>query len=620
MTKTKMLMGASALVALALAGGAHASTSIYGGGSSLIAPDINQAGNCWGTYTTAPVQGSGPPYTGSAYAATVTQLTTAYFDFIDSAKPTLNQNCATTQTTTNTVNYISTGSGNGINGFYSHDAQNQWGDTTTTDGSWYPSVDFANSDYGLTAADVGIWNSGGTEGGVTVVSPTGTANPPTTYPNPAKSYGPQIQFPIIIVPVALAYSPVYKSVADGSGNITNYTFNIAKPNADGSGGLVLDVPTICAIFNGQITLWSDPALTALNGGKSLKNKNDTGNEFATLPIEMVGRKDSSGTNTIFYRALAQQCPQTPPPAGNASPNYTAVYTEGGHNITYTSLYLVAGSKKEPTSLQGNTYAGGVNNGVSGSYTQLGIVGKYTLATNSSGVAQYIDSTTVKPAANQTLLWGRLGYLSPDYALPAVTNSQDNTYGLNVVDVKVGTKALEPTGANGLLAFGTYILPPQSNSAGAYVSGTTTAGLRSAPGDWAEPFSTSVTFTGNAVQTAPLADPNAWAFKNNGGVATTLYPFTGTSNVNLYSCYAASATANAVTAFYKYYLTSATIATAKIGLLAYNGFSPMPKAWTTAITDTFLLAPPAKGNLGSLGLYVSTAGSTAPQCASVTPGA
>ena len=611
MIKTKMMTGASALVAasLAFATGAHAvgglGTNIYGGGSSLIAPDIRNVGDCYGNQV--PLVFIGTVLTGAT--ANETTATLPFFSFTGVPA----HNCAAGPVDAGkTVNYISTGSGTGINGYYSHDAATFWGDTVPgTTPSPYPAVSFAASDYGLNGTDAGIYANGGTEGSVTVVAPGVTPVSPQ-YGNPAQLYGAQIQIPVLVSPVALAYDPVYKKSANGSGVVTSYKFHLKKINTDGSGGLILDVPTVCAIFNGQITIWNDPALKALNGGVSLKDTADTGTEFTTLPIEMVGRADSSGTNSILYRALAAQCGQ----GTNGS-----TYTEGGHNITYTNAYLPAGSKKTPPSLQGATYPGGVNNGPAGSYTQRGQVGKYTLASLSSGIADYVAFDTT-PAASTTFVQGRLGYLSPDYALPAVINSGANTYGLNVVDMLVATTVIEPTGANALKAFGSAaagnaVLPPQSTSTGGYSSTTTNVGVRSAPQDWAEPLSTTLTYrNGVAAVATPLANPT---------LLGAFYPFVGTTNASLYSCYSSAAATAAVKGFFNYYLNDKSIATAVTGLLAKNGFSPMPKAWTTAITQTFItpiITAPATNvlNLNILQAGTSTVSGAGSQCKAVTVGA
>ena len=64
-------------------------------------------------------------------------------------------------------------------------------------------------------------------------------------------------------------------------------------NVPGVGSLVLDGPTAAKIFNGAITTWNDPAISALNSG-------------VTLPadaIHVVFRSDESGTTDNFQKYL-----------------------------------------------------------------------------------------------------------------------------------------------------------------------------------------------------------------------------------------------------------------------------------------------------------------------------
>lgn len=101
-------------------------------------------------------------------------------------------------------------------------------------------------------------------------------------------------------------------------------------NLQGVDGLVLDGPTIAAIFNGGITTWDDPAIAALNPGATLPST-------AVVPIF---RSDSSGTSDNFQKYL-----------GIAAPD---VWTQGA----------------------GSDFAGGVGQGAQGS----------------AGVAQTVGST------------------------------------------------------------------------------------------------------------------------------------------------------------------------------------------------------------------------------------
>ena len=64
-------------------------------------------------------------------------------------------------------------------------------------------------------------------------------------------------------------------------------------NVGGATSLNLDGPTTAKIFNGGITSWNDPAITALNPGRTLP----------ALPIHVVFRSDQSGTTDNFQRYL-----------------------------------------------------------------------------------------------------------------------------------------------------------------------------------------------------------------------------------------------------------------------------------------------------------------------------
>ncbi|MGH3970099.1 MAG: phosphate ABC transporter substrate-binding protein PstS, partial [Mycobacterium sp.] len=64
-------------------------------------------------------------------------------------------------------------------------------------------------------------------------------------------------------------------------------------NISGASQLNLDGPTTAKIFNGTITAWNDPAITALNKGTSLPS----------TPIQVVFRSDKSGTTANFQKYL-----------------------------------------------------------------------------------------------------------------------------------------------------------------------------------------------------------------------------------------------------------------------------------------------------------------------------
>jgi phosphate transport system substrate-binding protein len=87
--------------------------------------------------------------------------------------------------------------------------------------------------------------------------------------------GPALQFPVAFGAITVSY------------------------NLQGQGsGLKLDGPTIAGIFLGKIKTWNDPAIKALNPGKSLPS----------TAITVVHRSDSSGTTKGFTTFLADYSP------------------------------------------------------------------------------------------------------------------------------------------------------------------------------------------------------------------------------------------------------------------------------------------------------------------------
>ena len=123
MSKLNLLMGASALVAaaagLAAPASAAGTSQVYGGGSSLIAPYLREAEDCYGKPTPLVVKGVDLTHP--------TYLPTNTFNYTGTPP----QNCATTHVNPKfQLNYISTGSGTGLKGLVHPRRQADfWGDT-----------------------------------------------------------------------------------------------------------------------------------------------------------------------------------------------------------------------------------------------------------------------------------------------------------------------------------------------------------------------------------------------------------------------------------------------------------------------------------------------------------
>ncbi|HEY1710355.1 MAG TPA: substrate-binding domain-containing protein [Rhizomicrobium sp.] len=541
MSKLKgcMLLGACFATVIGGTSAANAAvTVISGAGSSLLAPYARQAEDCYGNKEFLIIKGTTP---------TLVSVT----PFVYTGSPALNCN---TQHANKNANFFfdSTGSGTGINALYGNDPSLA-GDTNPnkTGNQFLQGIQYGFSDTSLDVTDVGIYDNGGgpcvapatCHVGVSVQAPGGGSG---TYANPKVKFGAMVQFPMSIDPVAIAYDPVYKKVVSGAGEETDYHFNVQAPRADGSGGLHLDAKGYCKIFNGQIKNWNDPVMTQLNGGVSLEDPSDpTPANKWSVPMQITGRFDSSGTSSIFTRHLAAVC-------GVIQNNHYADAT-----TTLPPALHVNNAHYDKTQPNNNPPAGEA-------------LGQFTLADGSDGVAKYVNFSNV-PANGSTLIQGRIGYVGTDYALPGALNNPADPdvggYALNTATLKNASgHFIAPTALTAKVSFGS-VLPPQTNANGTF-NPSTTGKLRSNPQDWVEPAS----------KTSPLANP----------AAAQGYPIVGTTNFIGYSCYSTAAKASTITDFIKWYSTTAAVYDANIGILSKAGLSPLPSVWRGAIKQAFVL--------------------------------
>jgi phosphate transport system substrate-binding protein len=563
MSKFKILMGATALISAtaALAGGAQAQATkfLYGAGSSLVAPYLRQAFDCYGTATPLVIKGT------ALNNPTYASPPVAYFDYTGSPPQNCDPSAHQEVDTTVQGDYESTGSGTGLKAYISHSPATYVGDYIPgTDPSPYPAYTFAGSETAFGAADVTAYNNGGTDPttGITLGAP------PAQFPTPAPLYGPMIQVPLLIAPVTLAYSAEYGRFRANDGTIHHYYFHIHTPRADGSGGLHLTAAIYCAIFNGQVTNWNQLP-KSLNGNQSFQDPQDAadGHTFS-VPLVLVGRSDSSGTTSVFTRHMAAQCPLV---------ISGTVYADSTSTLP-PSLIAATWTKTNPNYGSGS----GVTD----------VPGEFTVASGSDGVADYLyfDPNNIPSGTHGSeVLQGRIGYVGPDYVLPAVVNTGNNTFGLNTASlIRPGsTTPLSPTVAAAKLAYN-GITPP-------------TGADKSAPDQWVQAAS----------KTAPIAIPSD----------IKAYPIVGTSNFVTYTCFDDAdrpGTSSSVNAFMNWYWTKGTINNSTVGILAKAGLAPMPPAWKTAIRTEFFV-PTA--NTKTDHLWASYAGNrAAPQCKAVTPGA
>ncbi len=519
----------------------YAKGDIFGGGASVPAPYARQTFDCYAEPTDLIIAGTPPSFQ---------QI--APFNYTGNPP----QNCATQHITTKeTTYYVSASAGVGILSVFGHDPT-FFGYINQQDNEYFPSVQFGMSTTPLGSSDVTVYNDGGTETegktSIAIGAPnqvgctSGSKNP---YPNPLQCYGPLIQFPFGITPIAFAYNAAYEKWIGSNGAETDYHFNIQYGRKDGSGGLRLSPTTYCKIFNGQITNWNDPAITTDNGGVELGDPNDPAmqNGNWSVPLQIVGRSDSSGATSILSRHLANVC------AGLAGNQYTT------------------GSSTLPTSLQGPTY-----NTNDPNYPPVAgeTPGLFTLAPGNSGVAQYTAFTAVpggsnpsncpSPPAGSTacIALGRITYSGTDYVLPYVAATQLNTYGLNSATLENSSGHWEVPSASAALAAYSSIQPPQSNQNGTYCASCLNFGYRSDPTAWVQSSS----------PTALIANPPS----------AGAYPVVGTANWITYTCYASKYQQHSLVGVMGYITFKPINYNSKLGILASAGLSPLSEQWRNAI--------------------------------------
>jgi phosphate transport system substrate-binding protein len=555
--KFALMLTTAMSAASVLGAGAASAADVYGGGASLPAPYQRNAADCYGVKTDL-------INAAAAGATTPSLVTLADFNYPGNGPKSPAFDCAAAPVDPNTtIFYSSTGSGRGVQAFGSHDPLFLGDiDPNTAGIQLYGSVQYALSETSVSAAQVGFYNNGGLfTTSVTVVAPGATPGV-GQYANPKEKYGAMIQYPFLIAPVTIAYDPVYKKVRQGNGTIKEYVFRLS--NGRNTGGLRLDQDTYCKIFNGQITNWNDPALTALNGGVSLKDPKDPTAEGSwSVPMQIAGRSDSSGTTSLWTRHLAAACAGV---AGNAYADSTSTL---------------------PASLQGVVYDKSTANS-----SVAGTPGVYVRAAGNDGVAKYIDFTAEPSMTNgDSVVQGRIGYVGPDFTLPASAITLSNDYNLHTATLQNASGTwIAPSPTSAADSFGS-ILPPDSNAKGKYDAGSLDPRSRANPADWVEPAS----------KTSPLANPTA--IKG--------YPIVGTSNILLYTCYADKNQFKGLFGYLKWYNDSAVVNDKTLGILANSGFSPMPKAWTAAIRETFL------GNGSGLNLSIALDGTGTSGCTAST---
>ena len=397
----------------------------------------------------------------------------------------------------------------------------------------------------------------------------------------ANKAGAAIQVPFFVIPVSVAYNPIYgvKQTAGGPVNLTlNVKFQIAV-NGTPSGGLKLSRVAYCKIFNGEITNWNDAQLRTLNSNTSLRDvANDPTTRFdGTLvggvwngegaPIRLVGRADRSGGTDVFTRAMAAQCnggqvttnkfvkaaellpynntstidirrlrPDTRYyPAAPASNHSGPIQSLGGLVFDRVSDQICNWDQVNVTTAQCDAT-------VAGPLISTPTPGLFLVADGASGVEEAIrtvvNNTMVTSAVDANIkLNGKIGYVGADFVMPVGGRSLHSAQ-LQKGNVATGTAYVMPSATNAAAAFGT-VFPPQSVAAsGAYdITDARTLGS-------VNPY-IAIDAATNPATPISRANPLHWAaalYNPNVAITATLaspaagYPITGSAFMLTYTCF------------------------------------------------------------------------------------
>jgi hypothetical protein len=427
--------------------------------------------------------------------------------------------------------------------------------------------------------------------------------------------GRAIALPFFVVPIALAYNPVYGFKRSPTGTLPltlNVKGTIPRDRAGNAiGGLRLSREAYCKILNGEITNFNDPILTRDNLRTPLNDpRNDMGARWSEegVPIRLVANSGAAGTTETLTRHLATICTGLAATnrfvrSASALPYDPAV---GPDMTIYGSVYRPSGL---PTSYAGSapTISGAFYDAVSDRIDlRKGgeLLGRFMLAADDSGVAKAVQSSSaavLKPSTRDpdVTLNGKFGFVAADWVKPtptrdvfsAVLQEAPRMSG-NPPRPIASTVYRSPIASHADLAFAP-ILPPQTTSSGGLwnvndARKTSTTGVpldRSSPLDWADVL---------------YLDPKKSLANPQRG-----YPIVGTTSLLTYTCFSTPAKRLGIGEFIGVIngvvkkksdgtglspLTFLGTVPSSFGIFPQSNITTVAAslAWQRAITETFLI--------------------------------
>ncbi len=623
MQSSKHLLGTVSVLAMlassaATPANAAASNGLYFGGSTLASEAFRQIFNC---YTGATVGTS--PWTDG-------------FQFNSSVAP---GNLPTTCTVTSTVQgmYAGVGSGNGVRGFIANDPKQWYGGTITPPATFtltnttstsvqppFPAVQppFADTlnttfnTYPYPRVDVGLSDSplASTLASLTTTSITFTLTPTTgtqgwlSFPvtvtasgNTTASYtttvyGQPIQIPAFEVNVAI---PVNTNTLTVNSSITG-AGTLPATQANQGAAIQLTTGQLCAIFSGYVTDWNSattipaldstgaqisprPAFYAANVGKGV----GTAAQYSTtsVPINLVYRSDGSGTSFIIQNYLKAVCPLLAASDDATTTKYHSIFDNLTPSTSFSALITQIVAAR--------------GNGVWNTTTTTGA--RWIGASGSGGVASNISDS----AANA----GRIGYVSADFTRPYTTTvsgvGAPYSAALQNENLRANSIYLPNTVSTNALTF----IAPTPAAADAAWNDTR---LQAPQTTWTwndyniynNTFTTTVTQGGVALfgqSVLPLTN------------RLNAYPVSGTTFLDLYSCYNVQTDAgrqtNLVT-FLSWYMNGPALAQS---VVQNAGFHLLPTTYSSNILTQYLTS-------GQSGYITAAARTQSGGCLNVASGA
>ncbi|MFM9976621.1 MAG: substrate-binding domain-containing protein [Sphingomonadaceae bacterium] len=566
-------------------------------------------------------------------------------------------------TTTFTGEYLATGSGVGRQQWRNFDNQfritfNSLGNVVRPFGSNpFPTAPWTNVQYAFsespaTPADIADYETDNLDRFADTTSPGNFVKTDNTLTTDADFdingkviAGPAIQIPLYVIPIAVAYNPVYGiNVAN-----QNMNFNVKVPvivNAVNTGGLRLTKADYCGIFNGTVLNWNNAGIQTRNGNQPLYDPlTDSASRWSSegAPIRIVGRADRSGGTDVTTRALTAQCGITVPNGGTNRFERAAeslpYNTVGGPDIRplRPDTNYFPGVTQSAMAGVTQSLGGGVwgNNGV---FCDISAVTATNCAAasvvNTPGLFIVADGSTRLEAAirdgnaaNGSLVTlasgvrinGKVGYIGGDFTAPTPGRSLHSA----ALQVGVGAAFAMPNAVTSGQAFGT-VFPPQSIAGSGFYNVSDSRNVFKDLTNVALPTDTAAQIAAK-VERVNRSNPLHWVnilYPANFDLAgnptlparptlanpTAGYPVVGTANILTYTCFSSQAKVHGIANFLQYVMGRVTKKNAiggspasinlsantfpgtgapTLGILSKSNTATIPAGWRTAVVETFL---------------------------------